>query len=228
LDLRAVGVARHVDALASGYPLHRALLPRLAVPTTLTDWASAAAVAEVRFGAAQGLHDVLYVQLLPRILASIVLGGRPYGGATGGAGQLAHVKRDRAETAACFCGSSGCIQTLIPVPVFPSANPPCGDAAKPIGISARRIGSATDRSWIAKAAHGIGGAIVDTCRIIDPAAVILYGEPHPAAVRLVNAVAQEVRHQAMPGLLRAPHVMNAALAARGPLVGALALAADAA
>jgi predicted NBD/HSP70 family sugar kinase len=204
LDLRAVGVARHVDPLASGRPLQRALLPRLGLPVTLTDSVSAAAVAEVRLGAAQGLNDILYVQVLPSIRASIVLGGRPYHGASGIAGQLGHVKHHRAKSAPCSCGCSGCIQTLLPAPLFP-----------------------TD-AWIATAARGIGDAIVDTCRILDPSAVIVYAEPHSGPPALIEAVAREARRQAMRTVLRPPRFMKAALAARGPLIGALALAADAA
>jgi predicted NBD/HSP70 family sugar kinase len=217
LDLRAVGIARHVDPLASDRPLQRALLPRLGLPATLTDSASAAAVAEVRLGAAQGLDDILYVQVLPRIFAGIVLGGRPYHGATGIAGQLAHVQHHRAESAPCSCGSSGCIQTLIPAPLFPT------DAAP-----GRTGHAAANEPWIAAAARGIGAAIVDTCRVLDPTAVIVHAEPHLAAAGLLEAVAREARRQAMRTVLRPPRFMKAALAVRGPLIGALALAADAA
>jgi glucokinase len=217
LDLCAVGVARHRDPFGSGPPLQRALLPRLEIPATLIDPATAAAVAEVRLGAAQGLDDVLYVQVLPRILAGIVFGGRPYHGATGIAGQLAHVKHQRAESAPCSCGGSGCIQTLIPAPRFPTE------------VAPWRTGSpAVNEPWIATAARGIGDAIVDTCRILDPAAVIVYAEPHPGAAGLMEAVTREARRQAMFTLPRPPRVVGAAFVVRGPLIGALALAADAA
>ena len=53
--------------------------------------ANLGAMAERRYGAAQGVDDFVYVMLSDGVGAGLVLGGQVYEGATGGAGEIGHV-----------------------------------------------------------------------------------------------------------------------------------------
>src|SRR4051794_2864839 len=64
---------------------------RLGVSVVVDNDANLGALAEVAFGAARGLRDVVYVKVASGIGAGLVLGGRIYHGAAGLAGELGHV-----------------------------------------------------------------------------------------------------------------------------------------
>lgn len=60
-------------------------------------------------GAARGHDDVLGVWMGTGIGGGLVLGGRPYTGSLGAAGEIGHVVI-RADGAMCSCGSRGCVE----------------------------------------------------------------------------------------------------------------------
>lgn len=74
--------------------------------------ANVAALAEARFGAAQGIEHLLLVTLGTGVGGGLILNGSLYRGATGGAGEFGHVSIDH-RGLACACGSVGCIEAYL-------------------------------------------------------------------------------------------------------------------
>ena len=70
---------------------------------------TAAAVGEHRFGGGRGSDDVLAIFLGTGVGGGLVLGGRPYEGAHGGAGEFGHIVV-RKGGAVCPCGRRGCLE----------------------------------------------------------------------------------------------------------------------
>ncbi|MGN6200502.1 ROK family transcriptional regulator, partial [Humibacter sp.] len=104
LDLLAVGVAlpapvdRRTGRIArrgilrgwDGVEVADVLQQRLKRPVFVDTDANAAALGELRLGAARGKEDVVFIDVGDRIGAGLVLGGRVYSGHGGMAGELGH------------------------------------------------------------------------------------------------------------------------------------------
>ncbi|MFW6640088.1 ROK family glucokinase [Nocardiopsis algeriensis] len=88
-------------------PLREALSRRLGLPVVVENDANAAAWAEVRTGAAQGVDDVVVVNLGTGIGGAVVLGGRLYRGRHGLAGEFGHMTVVPGGHR-CECGNRGC------------------------------------------------------------------------------------------------------------------------
>jgi len=90
-------------------PLRDALAEGLGLPVQLENDASAAALAEWRFGAGQGYQDLVYLSLSTGIGGGLVLGGRLFTGVSGNAGELGHVCVEWGGEP-CACGRRGCFE----------------------------------------------------------------------------------------------------------------------
>ena len=77
------------------------------LPTKLDNDANCAAWAEHRFGVGEGCQQFLCVTLGTGIGGGIVVNGRPYRGAHGGAGEIGHMVVDP-DGPLCGCGNRGC------------------------------------------------------------------------------------------------------------------------
>ena len=82
----------------------------LRLPVSVMNDATAAAYAEVRFGAARGLSHVLLITAGTGVGGGLVLNGEPYEGASGFAGEIGHVPVEPLGDA-CACGKHGCLET---------------------------------------------------------------------------------------------------------------------
>ncbi len=82
----------------------------LRIPVSVMNDATAAAFAEVKFGAARGLSHVLLITAGTGVGGGLVLNGQPYEGASGFAGEIGHVAVEPLGDA-CACGKHGCLET---------------------------------------------------------------------------------------------------------------------
>ena len=82
----------------------------LNIPTHVMNDATAAAFAEVQYGAARGLSHVLLITAGTGVGGGLVLNGQPYEGASGFAGEIGHVPVEPLGDA-CACGKHGCLET---------------------------------------------------------------------------------------------------------------------
>ncbi|HWT23673.1 MAG TPA: ROK family transcriptional regulator, partial [Solirubrobacteraceae bacterium] len=89
----------------------RELERRLGLSVTVQNDANVGALGEKVFGAGRGVDDLVYVRLSAGIGAGLILGGRPYEGTGGLAGELGHVLADP-EGLICRCGNRGCLETV--------------------------------------------------------------------------------------------------------------------
>jgi glucokinase len=90
-------------------PLRDALADGLDAPAHLENDASAAALAEWRFGAGRGFRDLVYLSMSTGVGGGLVLGGRLHAGVSGNAGEWGHVPVEW-EGEPCACGRRGCLE----------------------------------------------------------------------------------------------------------------------
>jgi glucokinase len=104
-----VGGAANVPGFLERFSLADLLNQQLDKPVRVINDVTAAGVAEHRLGAARGTDDVLTVFVGTGVGGGIVLGGDPFEGGAGGAGELGHVVVQRGG-AVCPCGRRGCVE----------------------------------------------------------------------------------------------------------------------
>jgi glucokinase len=104
-----VGGASNVPGFLERFGLADLLQQKIERPVRVVNDVTAASVAEHRLGAGRGVDDLLAVFVGTGVGGGLVLEGRPYLGATGGAGEFGHMIVQQGG-AVCPCGRRGCVE----------------------------------------------------------------------------------------------------------------------
>jgi glucokinase len=99
------------------FPLAESVRNLYRVPVRVENDANAAALAEVKWGAARGYRKVFYLCIGTGIGTGIVFDGAIYHGRTGAAGEGGHMGID-INGPRCPCGKRGCIEVLASGPAI--------------------------------------------------------------------------------------------------------------
>jgi glucokinase len=133
----AVGVHSPFTDIAFG----DVMTERLGLPVFLDNDGNAAALAEHRAGAARGIDDAIVLTLGTGIGGGLILGGRLYRGARGGAGEIGHMEIDfQGAPDTDNCPGRGCAE------LFVSGRALAAEAAR---LAAERPGSGLGRALAA-------------------------------------------------------------------------------
>jgi glucokinase len=170
-------------------PLAALVKAHFDVPVAVTNDANAAAVGEVRFGAARGMADVIVITLGTGLGSGIIAGGKLVYGATGFAGEVGHTIVET-EGRWCGCGRRGCLET------YASATGICRTVFELLAVrrddselrdvsyrqlTAKLVAEAANRGdQIARAAfdytgHVLGMKLADSVAHTGPEAIVLFG-----------------------------------------------------
>jgi len=104
-----VGNASNVPGFDERFDLAAALHDRLGLPVRVANDVTAAAVGEHALGGGRGADDILVVFAGTGVGGGLVLGGVPFEGSHGGAGEFGHLVI-RQGGAVCPCGRRGCVE----------------------------------------------------------------------------------------------------------------------
>jgi glucokinase len=146
------------------------------LPVAIDNDANAAAIAEWRIGAARGASNVVMLTLGTGIGGGLILGGRPYRGATGSGAELGHIVIEF-DGPLCGCGGRGHLEAV-------ASGKAAGQVAQKLyGPEAsgqdlvRRAESGEDDAVEAMAAIGrrLGAAIATFVNIFEPEVVVIGG-----------------------------------------------------
>jgi len=200
---------------------------RLGPPVWVDNDATLGTLAETRWGALAGIDDGLYVKLADGVGAGLVLGGRPYRGPTGTAGEIGHVVVEEGGPV-CRCGNRGCLETLVSTStVVALLEPLLGSPLTIAEIVARaHDGHAPSARVLADTGHRVGIALGGLCSILTPSRVVVGGELALAGELLLDPLRTALHHSALPGAVHLVTVVLAALGERAHVLGAVALALD--
>ena len=105
-----VRLSHHVAGWEN-FPLQARLRETFGAPAAVDNDANVAALGEHRFGAGRGVADLMYVTVSTGVGGGWVLGGRPWRGHDGMAGEIGHTVVDPAGPL-CLCGKRGCVERL--------------------------------------------------------------------------------------------------------------------
>ncbi len=184
-----VGVGGHVEQ-GAGRVVHSGILgwdevalagPLAAatgLPTLAGNDVDALAVAERWFGQGRGVDTFALVTVGPGIGCGLFLGGRPFTGSGGLAGELGHIPV-RAEGERCGCGRRGCLETVASDEAVLRAVARAGGerpASIEEAVRLARSGDAAARAAFEAMGEELGRALATVCNLVNPARIILAGE----------------------------------------------------
>ena len=157
-------------------PLSDLLYQRTGLPTVVENDVNALAVNEHWFGLGKDVADLLVVSLGRGIGLGLILDGRLYRGAFGGAGEFGHVKI-AGDTTPCACGAMGCLEAVIADPALKTRlSELSGTATSTVdGAAAARGGDEAARAVFVEAAHQLGRSIANLVNTLNPELIVLSG-----------------------------------------------------
>lgn len=191
----------------NGQPLQADLQDRIGQPVALANDANCLALSEATDGAGAGADTVFAVILGTGVGGGIAVHGHVLGGANGLAGEWGHNPLPWAETPPadplwrCYCGHSGCIETLLSGPglardhaaqgldraLHVASDRPARDAAAIAQAAA--AGDAASQATLQRHARRLARALASVINLLDPDVIVLGGglSQLPALYRSVPA-----------------------------------------
>jgi predicted NBD/HSP70 family sugar kinase len=183
-----VGVGGHVDG-ATGTVIHSGVLgwhdvevaapvaTATGLPTLVGNDVDALAVAERWFGAAREADPFALVTVGAGIGCGLFLGGEPFTGAAGLAGELGHIPM-RASDDLCGCGNRGCLETAASdaavLRAIAATGEDCASIERAIGLA--RDGHPAARAAFESMGEALGLGLATVCNLVNPRRIVLAGE----------------------------------------------------
>jgi glucokinase len=211
------------------------------VPAVLTNDANAAAMGELRYGAAAEMKDFVVVTLGTGLGSGFVVDGKVMYGWSGFAGELGHVIVQE-NGRACGCGRRGCLETYVSAPgLVRTVMEMLGDAPRESflrdlsmnAMTARDVADAAiagdllARDAFLKTGHILGLALANTIAITSPQAIILFGGLAQAGHLILDPTREAMERMTLPILKGSTRLLLSTLMERNAAVlGAAALAWD--
>ncbi len=219
-------------------PLRNFLTTAFDLPVFVGSETDLAALAEYRFGAGQGVGDLVYLHVGQRIGGGLLIGGRLFTGGNGVGGQMGHLTVE-ADGPRCPCGSRGCLDLYASssalvrqaqealragrtsrLAAMVEGRPDRLDAATI--IAAARAGDPLSLHLLAQMGHYLGVAVVDLMYLFNPRRFVFGGLAVQAGDLLLRPLRETVIERA-PAIYREGVLLQrAALEEEVGLWGALA------
>jgi predicted NBD/HSP70 family sugar kinase len=157
-------------------PLARDLSTALGVEARLANDANCFALAEATLGAARGRGVVIGLIIGTGVGSGIVVHGRVLTGLHGIAGEWGHNPM-RDESTPCYCGRSGCVETVISGPALERFYRERSGRSLPLPdiVECARAGDAVATSTLDRLTAKFGEAIAAVINILDPDAIVVGG-----------------------------------------------------
>ncbi|MFI5709273.1 ROK family protein [Kribbella sp. NPDC051620] len=170
---RANGVVRHATyADWRDVDLAGLLTERIGLPVVVDNDVNTLVANEQWFGAGRGVSDVAVVSIGRGVGLGMVLDGRLYRGAGGGAGEFGHTKVV-ADGPLCDCGGRGCLEALIGEPAILAASN-CATIEDAAELA--RGGDRAVKAVFDQVGHTLGTAVGNLVNLLNPKLIVLAGE----------------------------------------------------
>jgi predicted NBD/HSP70 family sugar kinase len=224
----ATGSVAHTGVLRgwSGVPVAAVLSGRLGVPVAVDNDANLGALAEARYGAAQGCGNVVYIRVSHGVGAGLILDGRLFRGHAGTAGEIGHVTIDE-NGPVCRCGNRGCLETFVRAPVLLELlRPSHGALVLRDMLALAEQGDPGCRRVIADAGRHIGVATSSVVNLLNPQRIVVGGALAAAGDLLLDPLRAAVERGAISSAAASLQVVRGSLGERAEVLGAIALALD--
>ena len=217
------------------FSLSERIFDRFKRPAFAGNDANLAALGEHRFGAGQGVDDLVYLTVSTGIGGGLISGGKLLLGARGYAAEVGH-QTLVAGGPICGCGQPGHLEALASGPSIArnakerleaGASSTIADFGQEItskSISeAAKAGDELARELFAEAGFYIGLGLVNLIHILEPSRVLIGGGVSLAGDLLFEPIRETAHQRVMSPIYREVEILPAALGADVGLMGAVAL-----
>lgn len=225
-------------------PFGPLLAGRLGVSVRIANDLSVAAWGEKRFGAAQGLAEVVLVFVGSGVGSGLILGGRLHEGARGVGGELGHVKmrpsRPTTPVRRCGCGMMGCLEAYtsgVNIAARVREELSAGISSRVLALAggdpARITASVVDAAWTEGDAYAralwdevadlLGAAIANVATLLNPERIILGGGVVLGCPNLVRLAREQFERKVLVAARQGLSVERAFLGDDAGVIGAALL-----
>lgn len=218
------------------FPLGETLSARFGVPVFMDNDANLACMAEWKYGAGQGHHNVLFLTISTGIGGGVITHDRLLQGFHGLAAELGHVTV-LPDGPACGCGKRGHIEAIASGPAiarYAQEQISAGRTSSLAGkktistsdvVEAAKKGDALAVETMQRAGKYLGLAVANYLAIFDPSIVIFGGGVSQSGPVLFDSFQASLEENTFdPTYLKNLVIARAALGDDAGLLGALALA----
>lgn len=200
-------------------PLRKILTKELGCKIDVDNDANLAGLAEVRFGAARGLTEVVYVTASTGVGGGIICNGRLYRGADGAAGEVGHMTILPGGPK-CNCGNRGCLEALASGTAFSKRHGYTTEEAY------RRVknGDVKAAADVGELADWLGIGLSNIANIFNPQAIVVGGGLANMGSMLFTPLRAAVKKYGFSIAGRNVRILRSKLGKRVGVMGAVALA----
>jgi len=186
--------------------------------------ANLGALGEHRFGAGRGRQSLIYVMLGEHSVgAGLIVNGGLHRGATGFAGELAHIQIED-DGPLCSCGGRGCL-IHAGASLLRSAQSAYDEPLTyPRILALADAGDPGLRRLLGDFGRAVGRPLADTTTMLNPEAIIVGGATGAGGRCIVDGIRESVDRYASPPAGEAVTVLAGATGDHADLLGAVALA----
>jgi predicted NBD/HSP70 family sugar kinase len=196
----------------------------LGVPVSVENDANLGSLGEATCGAGRGHGSLVYVKLEHNVGVGLVINGRMHAGASGFAGELAHVQV-REEGELCVCGGRGCLAAIV------------GSSLQDFVLRSYEerlalpqvLALAAEREPAVRRVFGdlgrmVGRPLASFCTMFDPAAVVVQGSLGAAGQYILDGIRESIGRHAAPVVADSVAVIPGELGDQAELLGGVVLA----
>src|SRR3954468_7695147 len=222
-------------------PLRDLLAERIGLPVVVDNDATAALVAEWRYGAARGARNAIILTIGTGVGGGILADGRIVRGASGAAGELGHIVIDE-EARECRgnCPSHGCLEAFVSGPALAlegraraQAEPDSGlgralaagrEVTGPLVTELAHDGDEAAREAVAVLGRHLGVGIVGLVNVFNPEVVVVGGGLVACGDLLLEPARYVVAERALVPAREQVRIVPARFGDESGMLGAAALA----
>lgn len=218
----------------TGFDIRQYLRGFTQLPVFFENDAQAAALAELRFGTAQGLSSFVAITIGTGIGGGVVLDGRLLRGQHGFAGTVGH-QTIRFDGRECNCGRRGCLEAYVStaslIYEYRQLNPSF-DTDQPVASLAREIatlsvnGDSAARKAYNQLALYLAEGLANVFNLFDPEAVVLSGGLIEGQSEFLSELQERVQSLLHFGAKRPPRLIHTKVGRYAGVHGAAATVFD--
>ena len=218
--------------------LREYLSDKLGLTVCIDNDSSLIALAELRFGAAVGMSDVLVVNIGWGTGLGMILKGELYRGSSGNAGEFSHIPLSNTNIL-CFCGKRGCLEvetSLLVMTQKAATAIEAGEASimtelfkddsKDIGehfLDAARNQDPLAVSILSDSAFILGKGLATLIHIMNPKCIVLSGRGAIAGKIFLPPIQQAINEFCMPRMADHTSIIISQLAQNAELLASASL-----
>ena len=215
-------VAEYVPNLnLSGCPAAELFEGFTGIPAAVVQDSRAGALGEYLFGAGRNKKCVICITLGTGIGTGIVMDGKIYDGALGGAGELGHVPVTESGRA-CGCGRTGCLEKYAGgLGLEQSAREILGENATTHDLFDAIPSNPKAADCVRQAVEQLGRVIVSAVNLLSPDCLLFSGGLSARRAEFLDPLIDYIKgHAYSLTVERGIEIRTAELGARAPMVGA--------